>query len=62
MAGRPCLVTKQNIDSYSAQSESFCMIICKINVDVNTSEYDNELNEVRDKHVTIVVNSAPKSC
>lgn len=43
--GSPVLA-EQNLEVYSAQSETFCFIICKMN---NIPEYKSEINEVHAK-------------
>lgn len=39
----PVLAVKQNLEGHG---ETFCLIICHMNIKVNTPGYNNELNEV----------------
>lgn len=55
------MVVEQNLEGLTAQSEIFCLIICKMNIKIHIPEYDNELNELHDTHMTIVLNSSPEA-
>lgn len=53
----PVLAAEWNFEDHGAQNETFCLIICKMNIEVNIPGYNNELYEVHIKHMTIVLDS-----